>query len=70
MFLGSSDGLFLVEVKEVVFIPEKSVHLSRLGALFLELSDGSWELDACRCLIGDLDDALPKSAFQGCSHIA
>ena len=68
MFLESSDGL-LVEVKEVVFIHEKSVYLSRLGAFFLELSDSSWELDACRCLIGDLDNVLPKSAFQGCSHV-
>ena len=35
MFLGSSDGLTLVGVKELVFISGKSVHLSRLGALFL-----------------------------------
>ena len=33
-FLGSNDGS-LVEVKKIVFIPEKSVHLCRLGALFL-----------------------------------
>ena len=32
VFLGSSDCPF--EVKEVVFIPEKSSHLSRLGAPF------------------------------------
>ena len=35
MFLGSSDGLVPIGVNELVFIPGKSVHLSRLGVLFL-----------------------------------
>ena len=34
MFLGSSDGLPHVGVKELVFIPRKSIHLYRLGAFF------------------------------------
>ena len=34
MFLGSSDSLASVVVKELVFIPGKSVHLSRLGVFF------------------------------------
>ena len=35
MFLGSSNGSPFVGVKELVFIHGKSVHLSRLGELFL-----------------------------------
>ena len=35
----------------------------------LELSEGSWELDACHHLIGGLDDALSKSAFQRSDHV-
>ena len=45
-------------VKELVFIPGKSAHLSRLGALFLVISEGSWELDTCHHLIGGLNGAL------------
>ena len=40
MFLGSSDGLALVGVKELVFISGKSVHLSRLGVLFPGIQQG------------------------------
>ena len=44
MFLGSSDGLAPVGVKkgvkELVFIPEKNVHLSKLGVLFLGIQQG------------------------------
>ena len=39
-FLGSSDGLAYVGVKELVFIPEKSVHLSILGVLFPGIQQG------------------------------
>ena len=37
VFLGSSDGLAPVRVKELVFIPRKSVHLSRLEVFFLRI---------------------------------
>ena len=40
MFLGSSDGLFSLGVKELVFILGKSVHLSKLGALFFRTQRG------------------------------
>ena len=33
MFLGSSGGFVPIGVKELVFIPGKSIHLSRLGVL-------------------------------------
>ena len=40
MLLGSSDSLVPVRVKDLVFIPRKSVHLSRLGVLFLGIQQG------------------------------
>ena len=39
-FLRSSDGLAPVGVKVLVFIPGKSVHLSRLGVFFLDIQQG------------------------------
>ena len=65
MFLGSSDGLAPVGVKELVFISGKSVHLSRLGVLFPNIQQSSWKLDACHHLIGGLNGALSESAFLG-----
>ena len=40
MFLGSSDDLASVGVKELVFIPGKSVHLFRLRVLFPGIQQG------------------------------
>ena len=40
MFLGSSDDLAAFGVKELVFIPRKSVHLSKLGVLFPGIQQG------------------------------
>ena len=40
MFLGTNNGLALARVKELVFIPGKSVHFSRLGVLFLGIQQG------------------------------
>ena len=40
MFLGSSDGLAPVGVKELVFIPGKSVHLSKLRVFFPGIQQG------------------------------
>ena len=39
-FLGTSDGLAIVGVKELVFIRRKSTHLSRLGVLFPDIQQG------------------------------
>ena len=39
-FLGSSDGLVPVGVKELVFIHGKSVHLSKLRLLFPDIQQG------------------------------
>ena len=40
VFLRSSDGLTPVGVKELVFIHEKNVHLSRLGVFFPDIQEG------------------------------
>ena len=40
MFLGSSNCLAPTGVKEFVFVPGKSVHLFRLGVLFLGIQQG------------------------------
>ena len=40
MFLRSSDGLALIGVKELVFIPGKNVHLCRLKVLFPDIQQG------------------------------
>ena len=36
-----------------------------LELIFLELNEGSWELDACHRLIGGLNGALSKISFPG-----
>ena len=40
VFLGLSDGLAPVGVKELVFIHGKNVHLSRLGVFFPSIQQG------------------------------
>ena len=40
MFLGSSEGLPYVRVKELIFIPGKNVHLSILEAFFPRIQQG------------------------------
>ena len=40
MFMGSSDSMVPVRVKELVFILGKSAHLSRLGVFFLGIQQG------------------------------
>ena len=40
MFLGSSEDLAAVGVKELVYMSRKSVHLSKLGVLFPDIQQG------------------------------
>ena len=67
--MGSSDDLLLLGLRKQYLYLRKVFICLDLEALFLELSEGSWELDACHYLIGDLDGALSKSAFQGGGHV-
>ena len=70
VFLGSSDGLAPIGVKELVFISGKSVYLSGLECFFLIFSKGSWGLDVCHHLIGGLSGALFRSVCPGMwSHL-
>ena len=39
-FLGSSNGLAIVGFKALIFIPRKSVYLSRLGVLYPDIQQG------------------------------
>ena len=69
MFLRSSNGLPLLgSMSEYLYLGKVFICLD-LEPFFLVFNEGSWGLDACHCLVGGLNSALSKSAFQEHGHV-